>query len=81
VGRIGEKITVNFGLIDSRYIPTLNCYAVYGHDDHGNLFFYWAKDNKKIVNSGRIQGRVKAHNIDDRRGRACVTNLNYVKVL
>ena len=81
VGKVGEKIIVNFSLIESRYIPNMNCYAVYGHDENGNLLFYWAKDNKKIIEVGRIQGKIKAHNKDKFRGNARVTNLNYVKVL
>ena len=81
VGKIGEKIVVNFSIIESRYVPSMDCYAVYGNDDNGDLIFYWAKDNKKIVEAGRIQGKVKAHNKDKYRGNARVTNLNYVKVL
>jgi hypothetical protein len=81
IGKIGEKIEVNFNLIESRFIKNNECWAVYGHDDHGNLIFYWAKSSEKVVRNGRIQGKVKAHNSDERRGRARVTNLNYVKVL
>jgi len=81
VGTVGEKTVINFSLIEKRYIHTMDCTAVYGNDDAGNLIFYWAKDSKKIIESGRIQGRIKAHNIDKFRGNACVTTLNYVKVL
>lgn len=81
VGQPKDKIQTDFVLIDSRYIQGMDCHAVYGHDGRGNLLFYWAKESKKIIQSGRIQGRVKAHNQDIRRGNACVTTLNYVKVI
>lgn len=81
IGKVGDKIITEFTLIDSRYIKTMDCYAVYGHDAQGNLLFYWAREQKKIVQAGQIHGRVKAHNRDSYRGDACVTTLNYVKVL
>jgi hypothetical protein len=81
IGNIGDKITTEFTLIDSRYIKTMDCYSVYGHDAQGNLIFYWAREQKKIVKSGKIYGRIKTHKRDQYRGDACVTTLNYVKVL
>lgn len=81
VGQPNDKIQTDFVLIDSRYVQSMNCHAVYGHDSQGNLLFYWARDSKKIIQSGRIQGRVKAHKQDAYRGNACVTTLNYVKVI
>ena len=81
IGQVGDKITTEFTLIDSRYIKTMDCYSVYGHDAQGNLIFYWAREQKKIIKAGKIYGRVKAHNRDEYRGDACVTTLNYVKVL
>lgn len=81
IGQVGDKITTEFTLIDSRYIKSMDCYAVYGHDCHGNLIFYWAREQKKIVKAGKIQGRVKAQQRDEYRGNACVTTLNYVKEL
>ena len=81
IGKIGEKILANFTLIESRFVHSLECYAVYGHDENDNLIFYWAKDQKKVIANGRIQGRVKAQQTDSRRGDARVTTLNYVKAL
>lgn len=81
IGQVGDKITTEFTLIDSRYIKNMDCYAVYGHDAEGNLIFYWAREQKKIVQTGQIHGRVKTHKQDDYRGNACVTTLNYVKVV
>lgn len=81
VGSIGTKITVDFTLIDSRYMPSMDCYAVYGHTAEGNLIFYWAKKSEKVIKQGRIEGRVKKQAQDEFRGKALVTTLNYVKVL
>ena len=81
VGRVGEKIILDFTLIESRYIKSMDCHAVYGHNEQGNLIFYWAKDEKKIIKQGQIQGRVKEHKNDEFRNKARVTNLNYVKVI
>ena len=80
-GRIGETVTVDFTLIEKRYIQSTDCYAVYGYTEHDNLVFYWAKTLDRVCEVGRIQGRVKAHREDDYRNNAKVTVLNYVKVL
>ena len=81
IGRVGDKITINFTLIEKRYVKNFDSYAVYGHDDDGNLVFYWTKNADKISTQGRIQGRVRQQEQDDRHGNARVTTLNYVKVL
>lgn len=81
IGQIGDKIQSSFDLIDSKYVNSANAYAVYGHDEHGNLIFYWAKDQEKIVKSGQIRGRIKQHDQNIYRGNAYVTTLHYVKML
>ncbi len=81
IGKIGDRIEIDFTLIDSRYVQSMDCYAVYGHDLQGNLIFYWARDQKKIIKSGRVYGRVKRHDQDKYRANACVTTFNYVKIL
>jgi len=81
IGRVGEKVSMTFTHIESRYITSMDCYAVYGHNENGDLVFYWAKDQKKIVKQGRIQGKVKLHDTDRYHGNARVTTINYVKVL
>lgn len=81
IGKVGEKITTDFTMIENRYIKTMDCFAVYGYDGNDNLIFYWAKVADKICEVGKISGRIKAHNEDKFRGNARVTTLNYVKVL
>ena len=80
-GRVGDKLTINFSLIENRYVKSMDCYAVYGVTDQDNLIFYWAKTLDKVCEVGKISGRVKAHNEDGYRNDAKVTVLNYVKVL
>jgi len=80
-GRIGEKITIGFTLIEKRYIQNTNCWAVYGVTEHDNLVFYWAKDLDRVCEAGKISGRVKSHAEDGYHSKAKVTTLNYVKVL
>ena len=81
IGKVGEKITTDFTMIENRYIKTMDCFAVYGYDGNDNLIFYWARVADKICEVGKISGRIKAHNEDKFRGDARVTTLNYVKVL
>lgn len=80
IGRIGEKIELEFALIEKRYIPSMNCYSVYGYSND-DLVFYWAKNLDKVCEVGKIHGRIKEHKEDRYRNDARVTVLNYVKVL
>ena len=81
VGHTRDKITTDFTLIEKRYIKSMDCWAVYGHDQANNLLFYWAKDADKICEVGKISARIKDHKEDEYRNNAKVTVLNYVKVL
>jgi hypothetical protein len=81
VGHPRDKVTIDFTLIEKRYVPSFDSYAVYGVDNHGNLLFYWAKSLDKVCEVGKISGRIKDHKLDEYRGNARVTVLNYVKVV
>ena len=80
IGRVGDKVEIDFTMIDKRYIKSMDCFAVYGYSQD-NLVFYWAKNLDKVCEVGRIQGRIKDHKEDEYRNKARVTVLNYVKVL
>ena len=80
VGRISEKVTINFTVIEKKLFPRIDSHIVYGHDEHGNLVSYWTRKGDE-VKDGKISGRVKQHIIDNRHNRARVTVLNYVKHL
>lgn len=81
VGVIGERVSTEFTLLESRYIKNMDSHAVLGHDHDGNLIFYWARNEKKICTRGAILGRVKSHGLDKYRGNAMVTTLHYVKII
>lgn len=81
VGKIKDKIVVDFTMIDKRYFKDTDSWSVYGYDSDNNLISYWANKEEKICDSGRIQGRVKNHAQDRYRNNAKVTALNFVKVL
>lgn len=80
-GSPGDKISMQFRLIERRYNPEYKSYSAYGYNENNNLIFYWTKNSEKIVENGKIVGRIKEHRRDNRRGNACVTVLHYVKNL
>jgi hypothetical protein len=79
VGNVGNKITVNFTLINSRHHQDHNSYAVVGHDDNGNIIMYWANREDKVIRSGKLTGKVKAHQTGANRNKRTI--LNYVKIV
>jgi hypothetical protein len=79
VGTVGAKLEVNFSIINTRYVKSMDCWMVYGHGDDDNLYNYWANSESRII-SGKITGKVKRHLVDSYHGDAKVTQLNYVKV-
>jgi hypothetical protein len=81
IGKVGDKLEMNFTLIEKRYIQTIDCFSVFGVTDNDNLVFYWAKTLDKVCEVGKISGRIKEHKLDEYRNNAKVTVLNYVKVL
>lgn len=81
IGRIGDKITIDFTLIEDHYIRSLECYAVFGRDQYNNFVTFWAKDKSKIIKQGAIRARVKDHKRDAYHGDVLVTQLHYVKNL
>ena len=78
VGKEGDRITVNFTLIEKRYIRNVDTWAAYGHDEHGNLISFLTK-KEHLVASGQIKGRIKGHEESRYRNNAKITKLNHVK--
>jgi hypothetical protein len=78
IGRPTEKLELTFTLLTCRYLQNYNMFVHTGHDEHGNLVNFF---NKSKIESGRIKARVKTHKQDAYVNNACVTVLNYVKVL
>lgn len=80
LGRVGEKITVDFVLVDKRFLQQYNCWSVFGHDGNNNCVAFLTQ-HEQLARSGRIQGKIKRIDEDSYRGGARVTGLNYVKAL
>lgn len=81
IGRIGEKISFDFTLIEDHYVRSLECYAVFGRDQHNNFVRYWAKNKNKIIKQGPVRARIKNHTTDPYHANVAVTQLHYVKIL
>ena len=78
VGRVKEKIELDFTVISVKYNREYECFRHLGHDGAGNLIGFL---NKKSIGNGRIQGRVKSQAISRYNNNGKVTYLNYVKEL
>lgn len=80
LGRVGEKIQLDFALIDSKYLQQYNCYSVTGHDGNGNMVSFLTA-HQGLAQSGRISGKVKRTEISQYHNGAKVTQLNFVKAI
>ncbi len=78
LGPVDAKVTVNFTLIEKRYVQNFGCYSAYGKDDAGNLVSFLTK-HEHLCESGKRVGKVKKAAADDWHNGAVVTSLNYVK--
>ena len=80
LGRVGEKIQLDFTLIDSRYLQQYNCYSATGHDGNGNMVNFLTA-HQGLAKSGRITGKVKRIEISQYHNGAKITQLNFVKAI
>ena len=80
LGQVGDKVTLDFVIIDSRYVQQYNCYSVHGHDGQGNLVSFLTS-KQEYATSGKISGRVKRAEPSRYHNGASVTQLNFVKQL
>ena len=78
LGRVGEKIQLDFALIDSKYLQQYNCYSVTGHDGNGNMVSFLTA-HQGLAQSGRIAGKIKRIEVSQYHNGAKVTQLNFVK--
>lgn len=74
-GKPGEKLVVNFTPIRVKYAHTYSCWRYFGHDGNGNLIGFLSKKELK----GKIQGKIKSHQVSKYHNGGRVTYLNYVK--
>ena len=80
LGRVGEKIQLDFTLIDSRYLQQYNCYSATGHDNNGNMVNFLTA-HQSLAKSGRIAGKVNRTEVSQYHNGAKVTQLNFVKAI
>lgn len=78
IGKIGDKVEIDFVPVVVRYNTNYNVWRHTGHDGHGNLVGFLKKD--KVDGPARIKGCVKQQN-DSRYTNGKTTILNYVKVI
>jgi len=80
LGAPGQKLAVNFTLIEKRYIQSINCFSAFGKDENGNFVQFLTPHEDRCV-TGKLSGKVKAVGNDKWHNNAMVTNLNFVKVV
>ena len=80
LGKVGDKISLDFVLLEKRYIQRMDCYSAYGHDRNGNLISFLTK-HALLVADGKIRAKVKTSGADRWHNNAIVTSLNFVKVV
>jgi hypothetical protein len=80
VGRVGDKINLDFTVIETRYVRSVGMYVVIGHGADDNLYQYWSKDGTD-VKQGPIKARIKRHIVDRFIANAKVNLLSYVKAV
>ena len=80
LGRVGDKVIVDFIMIDKRFLQQYNCWSVFGRDAAGNGVGFLTQ-HESLARDGRIQGKIKRTEVDSYRGGARVTGLNYVKAI
>lgn len=78
IGKIGDKVEINFVPVVVRYNTNYNVWRHTGHDGQGNLVGFLKKD--KIDVPTRIKGCVKTQN-ESRYTKGKTTIFNYVKVI
>ena len=80
LGKVGQKVSFDFVMLDKRYLSQYNCWSISGHDGNGNLVNFLSA-HESLGASQRIQGKVKRTEQSKYHNGACVTQLNYVKAI
>lgn len=80
IGQVGDKIQLDFTMIDNRYLQQYNCYSVTGTDSNSNMVNFLTA-HQSLAKSGRIQGKVKRQDKSSYHNGAKVTQLNFVKAI
>lgn len=78
LGSVGATVTIDFTLIETKYVQKLGCHSVFGKDDAGNLVQFLTK-HEHLCRSGKRVGKIKNAAADKWHSGALVNFLNYVK--
>jgi hypothetical protein len=80
LGADGNKVTVEFTLIEKRYVASFDCYSAFGKDEFGNLVSFLTK-HEELCDDGTYTGKIKKSGPDHWHNNAIVTSLNYLKAV
>lgn len=78
MGKVGEKVEINFTLVRQGYVQSLNCYSAMGHDGNGHAVGFLTQ-HQNLLKSGRLIGKIRKFGADQYNGGVMTTSLNYVK--
>ena len=81
VGKIKDKVSLSFTVIERRWIRKFERWAVTGHDEKNNLVSFLTNHESLTQGAYQLTGKVKNHIEDDYRSGARVTQLHYVKAV
>lgn len=80
IGQVGDKIEINFTLIEKRFVRQLETWSAYGYNEAGNLVKFLT-NHEELCASQRLKARIRKHEIDSYHSNAKVTSLNFVKAV
>lgn len=78
LGRLGDKVELEFHTITKRWTSNYNCFRYTGHDGNGNLVGFLSKNDYPAV--VKLKARIKAHETGRLSGGK-TTYLNYTKAI
>ena len=78
LGKVGDRVRVNFTLITKKYVQSISCFSATGTDEKGNLVQFLT-GKEELCQSQEIEGKIKTVGISQYHHSAIVTGLNYVK--
>jgi len=78
IGKVGDKVEIDFTTITKRWNNNYGCFRYTGHDSEGNLVGFLSKND--YASQVKIKGRIKATE-ESRYTNGRTTYLNYTREL
>jgi len=78
LGTVGQKIHVQLEILSSRFLNTINCWSVLGHDNQGHFVNFLTK-KEECTRDGRYYGRIKNLELNCYYNSIPTTVLHFVK--